>query len=120
VFTHGGSPLSVVASTLAEVSGYPDTYLLAVQDFRDSAVVQTSLGRYLSRRETSLSCSLEAFAARGAGFVSLTLSSIECSLEAPRLSSGFLLGGTHDCRSLRAVAAPTRRNFVRQQRASEQ
>lgn len=98
----------VVASTLAEVSGYPDTGLFAVEDFRYAAVVQASLGGYLSRRKTCLPRSLEAFAARGAGLVSLTLSPIERSLETPHLSSGLLLSGIHDCRSLRAVAAPTR------------
>jgi hypothetical protein len=106
VFTHGGSPLSVVAATLAKVSGNPDTRLFAVEDFRYATVVQASLGGYLSRRETCPPRSLEAFAARGAGLVSLTLSPIKHSLKTPHLSSGLLLGGIHDCRSLRAVAAP--------------
>jgi hypothetical protein len=107
VFTHGGSPLSVVASTLAKVSGTPDTYLFAVEDFRDATVVQAGLGGYLSRRETRLPRSLKARSARGAGLVSLTLSAIERGLETPYLGSGLLLRSIHDFRSLRAVAAPT-------------
>jgi hypothetical protein len=51
-----------------------------VEDFGDAAVVQAGLGSDLSGRETRLSCTLEAFAARGAGFVSLTLSPIERGL----------------------------------------
>ena len=98
------------------VSGYPDTYLFAVEDFCDAAVVQAGLGGDLSRRKTCLPCSLEAFAARGASFVSLTLSAIERGLETPHLGSGLLLGGIHDCRSLRAVAAPT---WPRQRAAAE-
>jgi hypothetical protein len=89
------------------VSGNPDTCLFALKDFRDTAVVQAGLGGYLSRRETCLPRSLEAFAARGAGLVSLTLGTIERGLETPHLSSGLLLGGIHDGRSLRAFAAPT-------------
>jgi len=101
------------------VSGNPDTCLFAVEDFCDAAVVQAGLGGDLSRRETRLPCALEAFAARGAGLVSLTLSPVERGLETPHLSSGLLLGGIHDYRSLRAVAAPTRRNVARQRAAAE-
>jgi hypothetical protein len=79
-----------------------------VEDFRNAAVVQAGLGGYLARRKARLPCALEAFSAGGAGLVSLTLSPIERSLETPHLGSGLLLGGIHDGRSLRAVAAPTR------------
>ena len=49
MFTHGGSPLYVVAATLAKVSGNPDTCLFAEEDFRNAAVMQASLGGNLSR-----------------------------------------------------------------------
>jgi len=91
------------------LSGYPDTSLFAVKDFRDAAVVQAGLGGDIARRETSLPGSLEALPARGAGLVSLALGSLERGLETPQLSSGFLLlGGIHDCGSLRTAPASSR------------
>lgn len=83
------------------LSGYPDTRLFAVEDFRDATVVKAGLGGDIARRETCLSCPLEAFAPRGAGLISLALGPLERGLETPQLSSGFLLlSGIHDCGSL--------------------
>jgi hypothetical protein len=77
-----------------------------MKDFGDAAVVQTGLGGDVARREASLPGPLEAFAALGAGPVSLALCFLKRGLEATHVGSGFLLGSAHDCRSLRAGAAP--------------
>lgn len=82
------------------VSGNPDTRLLAVEDFRDAAVVQAGLGGDVAGRETGLSGSLEALAARGAGLVSLALRLLKGRLETPQVGSGLLLSSAHDCPSL--------------------
>jgi len=76
-----------------------------VEDFRNSAVVQPGLGGDVSRRKACLPGSLEAFAARSAGLVALLLSALERRLEAAEVGSGVLLGGIHDCGSLRVLAA---------------
>ena len=107
MFTHGGSPLSVVAATLAEVSGYPDRGLFAVEDFRDATVVQAGLGGDVAGREASLPGSLEALAALTAGLVPLALRLLKRGLETAQVGSGLLLGGAHDCRSLRAGSVPS-------------
>lgn len=83
------------------LSGYPDTRLFAVKDFRNAAVVQAGLGGDISRRETGLLGSLEALAARGAGLIPLALGSLERGLKTMQLGSCFLLlGCIHDCGSL--------------------
>jgi hypothetical protein len=78
-----------------------------VEDFRDAAVVQAGLGGDVASRETSFPRSLEALAAFGAGLVSLALRFLKRGLETPQVGSGLLLGSAHDCRSLRAGAAPS-------------
>jgi hypothetical protein len=82
------------------LSGYPDTRLFAVEDFGHAAVMQAGFGGDVAGRETGLSGSLEALAARGASLVSLALRFLKGRLETPQVGSGLLLSSAHDCPSL--------------------
>ena len=97
----------VVAATLANGVGVPRRLLFAVEDFRYATVVQAGLGGDVAGREAGVPGTLEALAARGAGFVPLALRLLKGGLETAQLSSGFLLGSAHAGRSLRAGSVPS-------------